>query len=75
MAQDTQKQIITQSQLKFVMDYCKQIDVIIGLKDTVAITNVMVDYCLNGYSKQLGDRLEAIDKFLSNISNETKQGE
>jgi hypothetical protein len=23
-----------------------------------------VDYCMNGYSKELGERLDAIDKFI-----------
>lgn len=64
MAQDTQKQIITQSQLKVVMDYTKQIGVNLKLKEVVGVTNVLVDYCLNGYSKEIGDRLEAIDKFI-----------
>ena len=64
MAQDTQKTIVTQSQLKFVQDYCKQINVNLTLKETVGVTNVLVDYCINGYSKEIGDRLDAIDKFI-----------
>jgi hypothetical protein len=36
----------------------------LSLKETVGITNVMVDYCINGYSKELGDRLDAIDTFI-----------
>ena len=64
MAQDKDKQIITQSQLKFVFDYTKQIGVNLSLKEICAITNVMVDYCVNGYNKDLGERLDAIDKFI-----------
>lgn len=64
MAQDTQKTIVTQSQLKFVQDYSRQINVNLTLKETVGITNVLVDYCLNGYSKDIGERLDAIDKFI-----------
>jgi hypothetical protein len=64
MAQDTQKTIVTQSQLKFVQDYARQINLNLTLKETVGITNVLVDYCLNGYSKDIGERLEAIDKFI-----------
>jgi len=64
MAQDTQKTIVTQSQLKFVFDYTNKLGVNLTLKETVGITNVLVDYCLNGYSKELGDRLEAIDTFI-----------
>ena len=54
MAQDNQKVIVTQSQLKFVQDYAKQIGVNLTLKEMVAVTNVMVDYCMNGYSTELG---------------------
>ena len=56
--------IVTQSQLKFVQDYAKQIGVNLTLKEMVAVTNVMVDYCMNGYSTELGKRLESIDKFI-----------
>ena len=64
MAQDKDRQIITQSQLKLVMDYSKQIGVNLKLKEVVGVTNVLVDFCVNGYSKEIGDRLEAIDKFI-----------
>jgi hypothetical protein len=64
MAQDKDRQIVTQSQLKLVMDYSKQIGVNLKLKEVIGVTNVLVDYCINGYSKELGDRLEAIDKFI-----------
>jgi hypothetical protein len=64
MGQDNQKVIVTQSQLKFVQDYAKQIGVNLTLKEMVAVTNVMVDYCMNGYSTELGKRLESIDKFI-----------
>lgn len=64
MAQDTQKTIVTQSQLKFVFDYTKQIGVNLNLKELIGVTNVLVDYCLNGYSTDLGKRLDAVDKFI-----------
>jgi len=64
MAQDKDRQIVTQSQLKFVFDYTNRLGVNLSLKETVGITNVMVDYCINGYSKELGDRLDAIDTFI-----------
>lgn len=64
MAQDTQKTIVTQSQLKFVQDYTKQIGVNLTLKEIVGVTNVLVDYCLNGYSAEIGKRLDSIDKFI-----------
>jgi hypothetical protein len=64
MAQDKDRQIVTQSQLKLVMDYSKQIGVNLKLKEVIGVTNVLVDYCINGYSKELGDRLDSIDKFI-----------
>ena len=66
MAQDTQQIIVTQSQLKFVFDYSSKLGVNLKLKEIVGITNVLVDYCINGYSKEIGDRLESIDKFILN---------
>lgn len=64
MAQDTQKTIVTQSQLKFVFDYSSKLGVNLTLKEIVGVTNVLVDYCMNGYSKEIGSRLETIDKFI-----------
>jgi hypothetical protein len=64
MAQDTQRTIVTQNQLGWVQNYTKQIGVNLTLKETIGICNVMVDYCMSGYSKELGDRLDAIDKFI-----------
>ena len=64
MAQDKDRQIVTQSQLKLVMDYTKQIGVNLKLKEVIGVTNVLVDYCINGYSKELGDRLDSIDRFI-----------
>ena len=65
MAQlDTQKIIVNQSMMKFTSDYLKQINLNLPLKDVIAITNVLSDYCVNGYSKELGSRLESIDKFI-----------
>lgn len=68
MAQDKDRMIITQSQLKLVMDYNVHIQSGLSLKEIVGITNVMVDYCMNGYCKEIGDRLDTIDKFLEEKS-------
>lgn len=56
-----QASIQRQSSLKFVIDYCRTIDTHFTLKEIVAITNVIVDYTDNGYSKELGARLDKID--------------
>ena len=47
-----------------VFDYTNKLGVNLTLKELVGVTNVLVDYCINGYSKELGDRLESIDKFI-----------
>ena len=58
------RQISTQSQAKLILDWSVSCGYCITLKELVAITNVMVDYCVNGYNKDLGERLDAIDKFI-----------
>jgi hypothetical protein len=68
MAQDyqkTQQSIIRQSQIKNVVDYCRMIGTPLTLKDIVGITNVLVDYCENGYSKELGERLDTVDNHIA----------
>ena len=70
MAQDNQKIIVSQSMLKFTQEYSKQLNKPFKLKEMVGITNVLVDYCMNGYSKEIGDRLDAIDKFITDSFNE-----
>ena len=62
MAQNTtQDSIVRQSSLKFTVDYLKLIGTPLPLKEVIGITNVISDYCQNGYSKELGDRLDKID--------------
>jgi len=72
MAQDNQKVIVSQSMLKFTQQYSEQLNRPFKLKEMAAITNVLVDYCMNGYSKEIGDRLDAIDKHLAQIFNENE---
>lgn len=68
MAQDyqkTQQSIMRQSQIKNVVDYCRMIGTPMTLKEIIGITNVLVDYCENGYSNELGQRLDNIDKHIA----------
>jgi hypothetical protein len=74
MAQDyqkTQDSIVRQSTLKFVGDYCRMIGTPLTLKEVVGITNVLTDYCINGYSKELGERLDKIDIHIKSMFEET----
>lgn len=64
--QKNQESIVRQSTLKFVGEYCRMIGTPLTLKEIVGITNVLTDYCQNGYSKEMGDRLEKIDKHIQN---------
>ena len=58
--QSKERQIATQSSLKLVSDWSKNCNKCLTLKELCAITNVIVDYVENGYSKELGDRLDKI---------------
>ena len=60
----TQDSIVRQSSLKFVQDYQRTIGCPLTIKEIMGITNVIVDYCQNGWSKELGDRVDNIDKFI-----------
>jgi hypothetical protein len=68
MAQDYQKtqvSIIRQSQIKLVVEYARMIGTPMTLKEIVGITNVLVDYIEQGYSKEMGERLDNIDKHIA----------
>ena len=67
MKNNTGTSITRQSQLKLVSEWSKDCGVCLSLKDMVAITNVMVDYVENGYSKELGTRLESIDTYINTL--------
>jgi hypothetical protein len=58
--------IARQSQLKMVLDWSNTCDKCLTLKELVGITNVMVDYVENGYSKEIGERLDKIQEHLDN---------
>ncbi len=66
--QKNQESIVRQSTLKFVGEYCRMIGTPLTLKEIVRITNVLTDYCQNGYTKEIGDLLDKIDSHIS--SNE-----
>ena len=67
MKNNTGTSIARQSQLKLVSEWGNNCGVCLSLKDMVAITNVMVDYVENGYTKELGDRLEKIDGYINSL--------
>ena len=66
MAQSQSRQIATQSSLKFVNDWATSCNQCLTLKEVISITNVIVDYVENGYTKEIGLRLTSIDEYLKN---------
>lgn len=66
MAQTTQQQIATQSNLKLVVEYMNSCDKCLSMVEIVQITTVLNDFVENGYSKALIDRFDKIDQVIFN---------
>jgi hypothetical protein len=49
------------------MDYSKQIGKPLKLKEMVRISNVLVDYCINGNTKEINETLGKIDEYLEKL--------
>jgi hypothetical protein len=69
MKNTTGAAIARQSQLKLIAEWSKDCGVCLSLKDLIAITNVMVDYVQDGYSKELGSRVDKIDTYINELKN------
>jgi hypothetical protein len=66
MAQNKDRQIATQSSLKLVLEWSTSCEKCLTLKELVGITNVIVDYVENGYTAEIGKRLDAIQEHIDN---------
>jgi hypothetical protein len=64
MANTTQQQIATQSNLKLVVEYMNACDKCLTMVEIVQITTVLNDFVENGYSKSLSERFEKIDQII-----------
>jgi hypothetical protein len=64
MAQNKDRQIATQSSLKLVLEWSTSCEKCLTLKELVGITNVIVDYVENGYTAEIGKRLDTIQQHL-----------
>ena len=64
MAQSKDRQIMTQSQLKMAQEWSQSCGYCLELKDLIALSIVLVDYCENGYTKELGERLDKVQQYL-----------
>ena len=62
--QKNQESIVRQSTLKFVGEYCRMIGTPLTLHEIVGITNVLTDYCQNGYTKEVKERLNKVDEHI-----------
>ncbi len=67
---NVQETIVRQSQLKLVLDYTTLMGVKLPLKDIIGITNVLVDFCINGWSADLKKRVEACDEHIQSLLTE-----
>ena len=66
----SQESIVRQSTLKFVNDYCKIKNVPLKLIEVIALTNILTEYCQEGYTKDLGKKIKEIDNYIE--ANYTK---
>jgi len=64
MAQNKDRQIATQSSLKLVLEWSTSCEKCLTLKELVGITNVIVDYVENGYTAEIGKRLDTIQQHI-----------
>jgi hypothetical protein len=66
MAQNKDRQIATQSSMKLVLEWSTSCGKCLELKTLVGITNVIVDYVENGYTAEIGKRLDTIQEHIDN---------
>jgi len=65
MEQSKERKIASQSQLKMAQEWATACGYCLTLKDLVSVSVVLTDYIENGWSKELGERLEKVDTYLS----------
>ena len=64
-SKEEQQSIVRQSSLKFMMEYCKIMQVQLTLEELFKITNVICDYCDKGYTPDMQTTVKAIDKHIA----------
>jgi len=64
MTQDEKKQktICRQSNMKWVLDYSKQINTPLTISELVRITEALTIYCIDGRTSTVQDMMEKVDK-------------
>lgn len=64
MATEKDKQIIRQSQLKFVIDYFQMCNLCPTMTDIISVTTMMEKFVIEGYNSDIKASFERIDKFI-----------
>lgn len=64
MAADKDKTIARQSNLKWLLDYCKHINLNLPLADMVRITEALTIYVVDGRTNTVQDMMDKVDKFI-----------
>lgn len=72
MARTKEQQIVAQSSLKLILEWSNSCGYCLDLKDLCGISRVIEDYVENGYSKELGERLEKVDDYTKGKQNAKK---
>lgn len=66
MSQNKDRQIASQSSMKLVLDWSVSCGKCLTMKEIVGMSVVFVDYIENGYSAEIGKRLDAIQDHIEN---------
>lgn len=66
MAQDTQKTICRQSNMKWILDYSKQINTPLTISEIVRITEALTIYCIDGRTTTVQDMMTKVDDLIIN---------
>jgi hypothetical protein len=64
MARTKEQQIVAQSTLKLVLEFGNTCGYCLTLKDLCGISRVVEEYIEQGYTKELGERLEKVDEYI-----------
>jgi len=66
MGQNKERQIASQSSMKLVLDWGISCGKCLTMKELVGMSVVLVDYIENGYTAEIGKRLDAIQDHIDN---------
>lgn len=58
------KIISRQSNLKWLLDYCKHIDVKLTISEMVRISEALTHYVVDGRTENIQQMMEKVDKFI-----------